>query len=836
MMMAGVWKSRASRLLFPVVLVVAGWPSDARASLGATIQQTAPETAQQMSEPVSEAITLRPSVSASTNDPRLARIIETSAGGPVLAGTAREFTMIGVSSAGSASDANTAEVRVASDDTWTEWTQLGFDLDEAASDGTTEGRAQRQASAPLWVGSATSYEVRFPPGATDVRVHLVVESMRPVERPPVAAAIAAIGGMPAVNSRATWGARPPKIHPALSDFDKGARMVIVHHTASRDNGYSPAEVPQIMRGLQAYDMDVRHYDDLGYNVAVDRFGGIWEGRFGGLDQPVVGAHAKGFNEVSMGIVVLGNYVATAASTATVDSIASLAGWKLTLEGYRPSSSLTLTADNTEGEPSHPFPLTLPRIVGHSDVGQTACPGSILALMPQIRLKADTYFSTAVGTVSAAQSGERRIEISGSVPAAQANAGVRLVVDRQVTTGSSSASLGEADPDAAPFSEQYPASIGPHRVCAFTAEPGLGRLIGCVTVVVSDVGLTAIRPTRVLDSREPPTRMLQPGEVRPVQLAGTQEISEAAIGAVVNLTVTDAVAPGWLAIFPCGGSLPGSTSNVNFATKQIVAGMAFVRLDPTGKVCVSSNVAVHLVIDVTAWASDDSTFVPSAPTRITDTRITRTRLAAATPRAIQVRGFLSLPADAAAVAINVVAVDPARAGWLTLYPCDQSAGGTSTVNFVAGQTTANLAISAVASDGTVCALSSSATDLVLDLSGWFPPGRFHAMAPTRLLDTRLAAKGRLTDDDTIELPIIGRAAIPAEAVAVFVNLTAAGAKGPGYLSAFPCAELWPGTSSLNYASINPVPNLTFTKIGMNGCLRVTTQTETDVVADVVGWIS
>src|SRR5205814_8139148 len=97
--------------------------------------------------------------------------------------------------------------------------------------------------------------------------------------------------IPPINTRASWGARAPKATPG---YASSVQMTFVHHTVN-SNTYAQSDVPSILRSIQAYHMDSNGWDDIGYNFLVDRFGGMWEGRGGGMDQPVIGAHTLGFN-------------------------------------------------------------------------------------------------------------------------------------------------------------------------------------------------------------------------------------------------------------------------------------------------------------------------------------------------------------------------------------------------------------------------------------------------------------------------------------------------------------------------------------------------------------
>ena len=87
------------------------------------------------------------------------------------------------------------------------------------------------------------------------------------------------------------------------------RLAIIHHTAGQ-NDYTRAQAPAIVRGIELFHVKGNGWNDIGYNFLVDRFGTIYEGRFGGVDRNVIGAHALGFNTGSVGIALLGTYGST----------------------------------------------------------------------------------------------------------------------------------------------------------------------------------------------------------------------------------------------------------------------------------------------------------------------------------------------------------------------------------------------------------------------------------------------------------------------------------------------------------------------------------------------
>ncbi|MFZ2510088.1 MAG: N-acetylmuramoyl-L-alanine amidase, partial [Gordonia sp. (in: high G+C Gram-positive bacteria)] len=147
----------------------------------------------------------------------------------------------------------------------------------------------------------------------------------------------------------------------------------VHHTVNA-NDYTRAEVPGILRSIYAYHTRSRGWSDIGYNYLVDRFGRVWEGRYGGVDRPVVGAHTLGYNDYAFAASAIGNYEIERPSSAMVDAFGKLIAWKLSLHGVSAGSTLQRVGSRN-----------FQAINGHQDAASTACPGKYLyAQLPTIR--------------------------------------------------------------------------------------------------------------------------------------------------------------------------------------------------------------------------------------------------------------------------------------------------------------------------------------------------------------------------------------------------------------------------------------------------------------------
>ena len=128
---------------------------------------------------------------------------------------------------------------------------------------------------------------------------------------------------PVIYSRAQWGADEKlRDNGSLHYFEVHAGFV--HHTVNA-NDYSRKQVPALMRSIYAYHTQSKGWSDIGYNFLVDRFGRIWEGRFGGVDRPVVGAHTLGYNDYAFAMSAIGNYDVKKPSSAMVQAYGALLG-------------------------------------------------------------------------------------------------------------------------------------------------------------------------------------------------------------------------------------------------------------------------------------------------------------------------------------------------------------------------------------------------------------------------------------------------------------------------------------------------------------------------------
>ncbi len=183
-----------------------------------------------------------------------------------------------------------------------------------------------------------------------------------------------MAGSPLILSRAAWGASE-RIRRGRANYADTVRFAVVHHTAG-SNSYTRARSASIVRGIQRYHVLANGWNDIGYSFLVDKYGQIFEGRYGGVDRNVVGAHAQGFNQGSTGVALIGNYDATSATPAAKAALTRLLAWRLDVAHVDPTTTFSW---RSTGNPKFPAgrTITLRTIAGHRDTGYTTCPGSNL---------------------------------------------------------------------------------------------------------------------------------------------------------------------------------------------------------------------------------------------------------------------------------------------------------------------------------------------------------------------------------------------------------------------------------------------------------------------------
>jgi len=279
---------------------------------------------------------------------------------------------------------------------WSAWMVLPA-AGEHAPDG---ARAGVHGSEPAWTDSADVFQLRLRGHAGGLRARFV-------RAKPTAAVARGVTGRlrrragavarnaqapfppagaaqpPRVITRAEWGASavPPRTAPAYG----GVQLAFVHHTVTA-NEYTPQDSAAIVLGIARYHRDSNGWNDIGYNFLVDKYGQVFEGRAGGMEAAVVGAHAQGYNSVSTGIACLGDFRSLPQSEPGIVAVTRLLAWKLGLHGVPAEGTVTVTSlGGKVNRYRSGTPVTFQRISGHRDGNATTCPGEALyGQLPALR--------------------------------------------------------------------------------------------------------------------------------------------------------------------------------------------------------------------------------------------------------------------------------------------------------------------------------------------------------------------------------------------------------------------------------------------------------------------
>ncbi|WP_234433380.1 peptidoglycan recognition protein, partial [Streptomyces sp. NRRL WC-3549] len=474
--------------------------------------------------------------------------------------TTEPFGMLGVSwPDADAEIKGTIEARTRSAETgeWSDWIALepylpGLDGERSAERGSTE---------PVWVGRSDGAEVRVSDGTASgtlpagLRLDMVDPGagQSPAQggagktEPAARAAAAADQGPPStvprppVVTRAGWGADESLNDEGPIYLEGGViKAVFVHHTT--DGSYNCAESAAVVRALHVYHVKTNGWRDLGYNFLVDKCGTVFEGRQGGIDQPVMGAHTYGFNNESTSVAIIGDYTNAGASNAALEATARVAAYKLGQYGGDPAGSTTLVAGATQKNyagkqfvagQSYAFS----QISGHRDGFNTECPGmKLYPQLPALRTLAagpvqGLTVTSVAGGAFAVESGYETpgpvtVNWSTSTPSSLIS-GFELLVDGvRATTVSGSAR--SASTTLAP---------GSHKITVKAVhQSGRTATTAAVNVnVPSRKKFVPVTPERLMDTRTGlgvPKGQVGPKGVVTLQVTGAHGIPATGVGAVV----------------------------------------------------------------------------------------------------------------------------------------------------------------------------------------------------------------------------------------------------------------------------------------------------------------
>ena len=371
-------------------------------------------------------------------------------------------------------------------------------------------------------------------------------------------------------------------------------------------------------------------------------------------------------------------------------------------------------------------------------------------------------------------------------------------------------------------------------------------------VAGPVGLTALRPARILDTRDGNggrNTPLGPGETMELQVRGRGGVPADADVAIVNLTAADATSATYLRVTPSGTNLPDPiVSNLNLHAGGSRANLVMARIGSNGRVRIYNHAgSTNVVADVMGFGSPGQLggvdLVP--PRRLLDTR-DGLGIAGGAKAKLGARSLLDMkvagaPPGATAAIINLTATGPTEPTYVAAFAGATQWNGTSTLNLGRNETVPNLAIVPLGPDATVRLLNhAGAVDLVVDLFGFIVPNSgsryVPAVQPNRVLDTRegLGRRGQLPHAARMTVSIPG---YPTGVTGAIFNLTGTNATMASNLRSWrEGVESVPLISNVNLEPQVPSANLAIAQTGETGGVQMYNAAgNVDVVVDLQGWL-
>ena len=486
---------------------------------------------------------------------------------------------------------------------------------------------------------------------------------------------------------------------------------------------------------------------------------------------------------------------------------------------------------------------------------------------------------ASGAIAAGKEVVLKVTGRGTVP----SAGVGAVVLNLTVTGASQPGVVTVFPSgsAAPLASNLNYAAGQTIANLVLAKPGPdGSIVlrngsnGTIHLIADVAGyeltatattpgaLLALTPSRILDTRDgtgATAGIVAASGTVDLAVTGHGGVPATGVSAVMlNMTVTQPSSEGHISAAAAGGTA-NDASNLSFAAGQTVANLVMVKVGANGHVTLanSSTGTTHVVADVAGYvvAGDPIAaggVIPLPSARVLDTRDGTGVAAAAVPAGgdvvLKLTGVGGIPTSGvSAVSYSLTVTGATNAGFVTAYPKGGSAPMASNVNFVAGVTATNMAITKLGADGSIVLHNggSATIQVFVDVNGYVSSGTspvagtFVATDPVRLLDTRVdnGYTGVVPAGADVVLRIAGRGPIPATGVGgVSLNVTVTAPTAAGVVTAYPSGVAAPLASNLNFVAGATVANLVVVRLGSDGSVVLHNGSSGTIhlIADVTGY--
>jgi hypothetical protein len=366
---------------------------------------------------------------------------------------------------------------------------------------------------------------------------------------------------------------------------------------------------------------------------------------------------------------------------------------------------------------------------------------------------------------------------------------------------------------------------------------------------------AVHPCRVADTR------LAPGPFGGPALQGQTSrdfaipesacsIPNTAAAYSLNVAVVPHGGLGYLTVWPAGQTRP-TIATLNSVDGRIKANAAIIPAGTNEAISVYATQTTDVILDIDGYFVPASAatlaFFPLTPCRVADTRWTNgplggPYLTGATERAFPVlSSACNIPDTAQAYSLNFAAIPHGPLGYMTVWPTGQSKPLVSTLNALTGTITANAALVPSGTQGAISVYPSSATDLVIDVDGYFAlaasgpqPLSLYTLAPCRVLDTR---QGAGAFSGTIPVDVLTSVCQVPSAQAYVLNATVVPKNGQplGYLTLWPDAESKPVVATLNALDGAITSNMAIVPT-LNGSIDAFATSPTNLVADIFSYFA
>ena len=652
------------------------------------------------------------------------------------------------------------------DGTWSEWRPVPilevYDGPDPDSGEVPVGADDGWVSDAIWVGAAThlqldvqgadldDIDVTFidTAGLSESLGERTLRRLRSLSTPGGNQAESSVS-QPNIISRAGWGADESCTSGTIRYHD--VHFTVIHHTASSNN-YTEDQAAQQVRNIYHWHTACHGsgngWNDIGYNFLIDHFGNIYEGRRGGIDKGVQGAHAFEYNAGSFGVGIMGNLNSMAPTSSSLSSLNDLLTWKFHVHGIPTHTSSTTTHNDQ----------TIPRLVGHRNVRgsydpnpstTTDCPGQQLyTQLDQVRADLAAGAPRHTGLEPRETTS---VKVTGSGVPSSAEAVVLNVTTANATNNTyvSVWPKGTRRPATSTINPR-PGQVIANEIIAKVGDDGYVNVYnhnGKTDVILDVVGYLPsssdydpITPTRRFDTRASSGGNAPIGarEARSVTVTGSG-VPSSAKAVVANVTAVNPTENSFLTVWPHGTTRP-TASTLNPRPGLVTANEIIAKVGDDGRINVYNHSGkTDVIVDIVGYLPSSSDYEPITPTRRFDTRESsggNTPIGTRQTRSVTVTGS-GVPSSAESVVVNVTAVNPTLNSFVTVWPHGTTRPATSTLNPRPGLVIANEIIAEVGDDGRINVYNHSGeTDIVLDVVGFVPSGSdYEPITPVRRFDTR-----------------------------------------------------------------------------------------------------